>query len=609
MLPTPSSSASSGRQAGSQKIATSIILAALVFISGFVTMALEFAASRLLVPVFGSSINTWGVLIGIILAALTVGYHMGGKIADRRPATMEKLGAVIFSAGLYMLFIPLAIWPAVESLAHPQSSLSLALSTLALVAPPTVLLGIVSPYAVKLAASTLATLGKKTGNLYSIATVGSIVGTFATVFVLVPVLETNSIMFSLGLALVIPASAFALRALPKVLAACLAALVFVSALPVDADDVSFSLPLGQSNLNYLGGNVVSGAIVYEAETPYSQLQVVDSRRLGAAGANASDIDSPYYKVRSLYLNGDLHSRMYTDRPDELAVTYTKYFPLGLVFNPDATSVLFVGGGGFSGPKHFLAAYPGMDVDVVEIDPVVIDVAAEYFAVPENERLAIHNDDGRRFLLSEEKEYDIIVLDAYSKSYVPFHLMTEEYYQLLDDWLSPGGVIVSNQIGSMGQSALNYETSKLWRAAYKTMGEVFPSVQVFSTRPGAGGVQNIMLVAGSEAMAEPEIKAGQSALVPEMGDGLQVDYAASLYDPARIRTDDVPVLTDQFAPTEILVSPLDNQPYSIGEEWDAQALDRSTTGSLAGGVTLAMIAIAGVWAIHFRGIWKASSRKT
>ena len=89
----------------------------------------------------------------------------------------------------------------------------------------------------------------------------------------------------------------------------------------------------------------------------------------------------------------------------------------------------------------------------------------------------------------------------------------------------------------------------------------------------------------------------------MGDGLQVNYVASLYDPAKIRTDDMPVLTDQFAPTETLVSPLDNQPYSIGEEWDAQAPD-STAGSLPGGVSLAMVAVAGVWAIHFRRVWQA-----
>lgn len=287
-----STAGSSDRETGNAKIAISVVLATLVFISGFVTMALEFAASRLLVPVFGSSITTWGMLIGIILAALAAGYHIGGRVADdrKRPATLQKLSSVIFSAGLYILFIPLAIWPAVESYADPSSTTSLAASTLAVVAPASVLLGIVSPYAVKLAASTLATLGKKTGNLYSIATVGSIAGTFATVFALIPLLEIDNIVFSLGLALIIPAAVFGLHTLPKVLAVCLTVLILIASVPIEVGDgVSFSIPVGfgQDSLNYLEGNVVSGTVVYETETPYSQLQVVDSRRPASDGDRKS----------------------------------------------------------------------------------------------------------------------------------------------------------------------------------------------------------------------------------------------------------------------------------------------------------------------------------
>jgi spermidine synthase len=592
--------------AGSQKVAFSAILASLVFISGFATMALEFAASRLLVPIFGGSINTWGVLIGIILAALTVGYHAGGRIADsrRRPASLPRLCSMIFSSGLYIVFVPI-LWQAIEPYADPTSTMSLAVFTLILILPPTVLLGIVSPYAVKLAASTLATLGKKTGNLYSIATVGSIVGTFATVFLLVPLLEIDNILFLLGLTLVIPAAILGLRPLPKFMAACLTALLVLSSVAVSGGN-SFSIPLGfgQSDLNFLDGSIVSGMIVHEAQTPYSQLQVVDSHRSGLAENDSIDIDSPYYRVRSLYLNGDLHSRMYVDRPNELAVTYTQYFPLGFVFNPDAQNVLFVGGGGFSGPKQFIADYSDVSVDVVEIDPVVIDVAMEYFDVPsDNPRLKIYNDDGRRFFLPENRQYDIIVLDAYSKSYVPFHLMTREYYQLLAERLADDGVIVSNHIGSVGELPYNYEASKLWRAAYKTMAEVFPSVHVFPTRPDTDFAQNIILVAGKNgsAMTGAEIQERQSAL-----GYTQVDYADHLHDPARIRTDDVTVFTDQFAPVDTFLSPLDNQPYSIDEGQDTRS-PGSATGSLPSSVGLATLLIAGIWAVYFRGIWKAGAK--
>jgi spermidine synthase len=127
--------------------------------------------------------------------------------------------------------------------------------------------------------------------------------------------------------------------------------------------------------------------------------------------------------------------MNKDNPTELLI-YTKYFPLGFVFNPTAKKVLFVGGGGFSGPKFFLNTHPDVAVDVVEIDPVVIDVAKKYFDVDASDnnkqsRLNIYNEHARSFLSRTNQKYDIIVLDAYSKNYVPFHLMTLEYYQLRD----------------------------------------------------------------------------------------------------------------------------------------------------------------------------------
>jgi spermidine synthase len=560
-------------------------------------MALEFSSSRLLVPIFGSSIETWGVLIGIILAALTSGYHLGGRLADdrRRLASLSRLCSIIFSAGLYILFIPFAMWPAVESSADPVSLPSLVASTLVLVAAPSVLLGIVSPYAVKLATLSLATLGKKTGNLYSVATAGSIAGTFATVFLLIPAMQMTDIILAIGLALVIPASAFMAGKVPKALAALLLVIAIVFAMPAGG---AFSVPLGSGGLNFIDGNVVAGKILYEAQTPYSQLQVVDSQGPNTAGGEAG-----YSSLRSLYLNGDLHSRMYVERPDELAVTYTRYFPLGFVFNPDAERVLFVGGGGFSGPKYFLSAYPDVQVDVVEIDPVVIEVAKEYFAVPEDEpRLSIYNDDGRRFLLSSGTQYDIIVLDAYSKSYVPFHLMTAEYYRLLDERLAPGGVVVSNHIGSVGSALYNYETSKLWRAAYKTMAGEFDSVQVFPTRSNSGISQNLMLVANDEALSEQEIRERQPAYVK---DAIQIDYADRLYD-SEIRTDDVPVFTDEYAPVDTFLSPLDNQPYTLetwGQEPDGGV---PTESSALNGATLGALVIAGMWILHFRGIWKGGS---
>ncbi|MEP0825059.1 MAG: fused MFS/spermidine synthase [Nitrososphaera sp.] len=641
-LPNSNSSPGTGGRddRGDYKVSrrlASWILAGLVFVSGFVAMALEFAASRLLTPIFGSSISTWGVLIGIILASLTAGYHIGGRLADskERPATIQKLCSVMFSSGLYILFIPLVVWPAIqESLTSSPSISMLVASTLLLIALPTVLMGIVSPYAIKLAATTLSTLGKKAGNLYSIATAGSIAGTFVTVFALIPSLEITAITFALGLALIIPAAAF-LRRLPKFLAGSLVVLVFVASIaPIDAGrNFLASLADFDSSLNVAS---LLGTTIHREETPYSHLQVVDSATFSASGAANSHSQS---KTRSLFLNGDLHSQMYIDYPNDLALLYTQFFPLGLVFNPDAKSILFVGGGGFSGPKYFLDAYPSIErVDVVEIDPVVVDVAKQYFGVDDsNPKLNIYNDDGRRFLLADDggvdREYDIIVLDAYSKNYVPFHLMTEEYFQLLNDHLTEDGVIVSNHIGPIGQGITSadwgyaaYEKSKLWRAEYKTMAEVFPSMYVFPTRLNAdGSMQNIMLVASKDGTTydgnsirekQEMMVAGSNSIYNEDSQGttnfLQaIDYAIYLYNSTNIRTDDVPIFTDEYAPAEAFLSPLTNAQFDVTDEGELEETATKNTDAnidsegQAGAIPIATLVIAAIWVFHARRIWKKS----
>ena len=143
------------------------------------------------------------------------------------------------------------------------------------------------------------------------------------------------------------------------------------------------------------------------------------------------VDTIDNSERQMLLDGTVHSNMNKTNQNAL-MYYTEFFPLGLVLNPNAKDILFAGGGGFTGPKYFLNSVPDMNVDVVEIDPVVIEAAKTHFYVPEdNPRLKIFNYDARDFLTkTSDSKYDIIVLDAYSKNYVPFHLMTLQYYELL-----------------------------------------------------------------------------------------------------------------------------------------------------------------------------------
>jgi spermidine synthase len=556
-------------------------LAILVFVAGMASMSLEFAASRILIPVFGSSIYTWGSLIGVILTGLSLGYHIGGKLADKNPSFL-KLCLVIFTAGLYIIFIPF-IAPTITSsfiqiVSDSQYASLFAVFTLLIL--PTFLLGIVSPYAIKLATRRLAELGNVSGNLYSLSTLGSIVGTFLTVFILIPTFEINNIIFGLGVTLMVFSSLFGLARFPKVLT------VFVV--------VVLLLFFPSVNLSSAGNVMVhAGTLVHEKETLYSHLDVID-----------------YGNIRTLYLDGNIHSQMYKDKPEELVNTYTKYFHLGFLFNPNAKDVLFVGGGGFSGPKNFFSMYSDVRIDVVEIDSDVIRAARDYFNLPvdNGSRLMIYNDDARNFLSKTEKKYDLIILDAFSQNYVPFHLMTLEYFQLLDKKLTSDGVIISNNIGSM-----TGDRSDIVRAVYKTISQVFPSLYVFPTEHNPGNLQNIMLA----AMKNSTVEYSKDQLRQLESDNdknnhnsstilADIDYSEHLYE-AELKTNDVPLLTDQFAPVEMLINPVTNEPYNLGNIPSKGSTGLPWIGNMNSIKLVLLTIIAGVWIFYTQKEWKRNQK--
>lgn len=531
-----------------------IVLLVLVFIAGIATMSLEFAASRLLTPVFGSSIYTWGSLIGVVLVGLSMGYHVGGRLADKNP-NFEKFCSILFSSGLYILFIPFISSSVIDftstiMLDMPPSdndgnNINSLVATFILLATPTFLLGMISPYAIKLATKTLDRLGNISGNLYSVATIGSIAGTFVTVFVLIPVFEINHIMYGLGV-LLISSSLVGLRIIPKILVLSIVIVLSYSLVFDDNQIIS---------LDFHNVHFYPGKLIHEAETLYSHLDVVD---------NYNSVNN-----RALFLNGYLHSEMNKDDPNDLVVDYTKFFPLGMVLNSDAKKVLFIGGGGFSGPKYFLQNYPNLSVDVVEIDPAVVEVAKEYFSLDDtNPNLRIFTQDGREFLANHKEKYDLIILDAFSKSYVPFHLMTMEFYNILYNKLNPDGVIISNHIGSPNS---NQDTSNLYRANLKTMLDVFPIVYVFPT-DYSKSIQNIILATiksennGQDSNSPNRLEKEELVQMQENSTLINdVNYADYLLDSSGVKTDDVPLLTDQYAPVESLLNPLSSIPYSIEEQ--------------------------------------------
>jgi len=575
------------------------ILLLLVFVAGLATMALEFSVSRLLIPIFGSTIYTWGSLIGVVLVGLSSGYHLGGKLADKNP-NFEKFCSILFSAGLYVLFIPIISASVIDfttgimntltddNLGSYINNLNSLISTFILIIIPTLLLGMISPYAIKLATKSLDRLGNTSGNLYSVSTIGSIVGTFMTVFLLIPFVQINHILYSLGILLLVT-STIKLKFFVKVIALVLSLIVCV---------VIFFEDMNVLSLDFENLHFHPGRVIYETETLYNHLDVID---------NYNSINN-----RALFLNGYPHSIMDKSDPNTLESRYTKFFPLGLMLKENVSKVLFIGGGGFSGPKYFLQNYPHVIVDVVEIDPKIVEVAKAYFFLEvSNPKLNIYIQDAREFLNKHPGNYDLIVLDAFSKSYVPFHLMTIEFYELLSDKLSEGGVVISNHIGSPNN---NESTSDLFRANFKTFLQVFPKVFVFLT-DYSKSLQNIIIAsvkAGqinedniSDKLEIAYLQKTDSKVIEE------VNYEDYVLESDQISKNDVPILTDQYAPVENLLDPISSKPYSIEEQSNNRSsfFGENVNNSPRVIISLPLLSITIttiVWMFSLRQIWKNTS---
>jgi len=282
--------------------------------------------------------------------------------------------------------------------------------------------------------------------------------------------------------------------------------------------------------------------------------------------------------------------MNIDKPNELVYDYTVFFNLGMQINPNSTQVLFIGGGGFSGPKFFLYKYPSVHIDVAEVDPDVIDTAMKYFSLTPSPRLTVFNEDGRLYLTETSKTYDIIILDAYAKSYVPFHLLTREFMKLVAAHVNRSGIVLSNLIGSIDGS-----TSNLVRAEYRTAGDVMNNSALFETVFSSSSVQNLELafthsskpLAASLAALNPSL--ASTGLAPMGG------YAQHLYQGA-LRVDDVPLLTDGYAPVETLINPLTGSQYVIEQEFGRLTPTTSSSGleSIAG-----LLVVGVAWFAHTR----------
>jgi spermidine synthase len=524
-----------------------------VFVSGAVLLGVEIAASRVLAPFFGNSLFVWGALIGVVLTGLSIGYWAGGALADRLPAT-QLLLSVMGLGALLVLAIPLADDTVLRWVVawDPGPRTNPLLAAVILFGIPSVVFAGVTPIAVRLLSRSVTSVGRTAGRLFAISTAGSIFGTFATAFFLIPAFGTNQLLAVAAAALFVAVVLVALvERLPIAFAggAVGAGLALVAAL-------SFATPSGTRLTGAAAENWspvyrergdagvrvdhsdAGFKLVYSKDTQYHRLAVVE------------DQDSRYLRFDNSFQSG-----MWLGRPFATRFAYSDFFHLGRAYNPGAQDLLMVGLGGGSALKRLWRDFPDMQLKAVEIDPVVVEVAREYFAVPRDPRLEIEVEDGRRYLVRDDRRWDVIGLDAYYSDAIPFHMATREFLELVRERLAPGGIVVANVIGS-----LEGDGSRLFRSFYKTYREVFPTVLVHPVVEGNAAVdrnpellRNIMVVATNGAAPDTQFLLGRwrergpkTAGAPDL-----VKAIGDRYDKP-IPVDDVPVLTDDYAPTDALL---------------------------------------------------------
>ncbi len=388
----------------------SLALGALVFGAGIGALATEISASRLLAPYFGSSTIVWANLIGIVLAALALGYWLGGRLADRRPEP-ALLGFIVLAAAVCVAAIPFVAKPlldlTVEGLdeASAGSVVGSFLGVLLLCAPPVVLLGMVSPFAIRLAVSSVETAGAVAGRLYALSTAGSLLGTFLPALVLIPAIGTQRTFLVIA-ALLAMSSCFLLGARYLVVAAALAALVAVPP-----------------------GAVKAEAGLLHEETSYHQyIQVVerpDGRRV--LQLNEGIAVHSVWQAHSVLTGG----------------VWDAFLAVPPLLGRPLERVAILGNAAGTTARALGVYYPEARVDGVELDPAVSRVGRRYFGMDEIPRLSIHDADARPFLRSTDTRYDLIVVDAYHQPYVPFYLATREFFRLVRDHLAPGGIVALN----------------------------------------------------------------------------------------------------------------------------------------------------------------------
>lgn len=492
----------------------------LVFTTGAVVLVVEVLATRILAPYFGNTIYSVSSILGVILGALSIGYYTGGQLADRRPSSQWFFG-VIFAAG-GSLFIMEAtkelLLPWLASRYSLQAGPAVASALLFFV--PSFLLGILSPFAIKLQSLRLPHkgVGAVSGEIFFFSTAGSILGSFIAGFYLVPSFGVSKIIIGSGALLAaIGLLGFwsRLKDLSGVFA--LAAIAVAASLAFQAESIS----------------ALESGVVERREGVYEQITVLDGYYMGKMAR--------FLRQNSNWSSGQFHDS------DDLAFDYTRYMLLAPLFTDTIRDAYVIGGGAYTVPGAILREFPEARVDVSEIEPWLFEMSKKYFRLADNPRLVNYIEDGRRILARSERSYDLIFGDVYyAPASVPFQFTTREFFELAKDKMSKQGVFVLNFIGYLPED----EPSLLY-SEIKTVRSVFPNSYFFAVdSPKNNRAQNFIFIMakGDRTVDWQDPEVAQYASI-RTGH----DVSVRLMDLSGIDFSKQLVLSDDYAPVEFLTA--------------------------------------------------------
>jgi spermidine synthase len=489
-----------------------------VFFAGMTTLAVEFTISRMLQTVYGTSNIVWANVIGLVLLFLTIGYFLGGRLADRHPQARYFYWIVTlagFASAFSLLLTSVILRGAASAMAaiNVGSVIGSLLAVLVTLAIPVTLLGCISPFAIRLGVRDVNEAGRISGRIYAVSTLGSLLGTYLPVLIVIPLAGSRIAALIFGAALLIVGLIGLWRTNRNQALIGLVLLFILTPVAI---------------LWTRGGIKEIEGQLYEEESAYNYIQVVRRDECNYLLLNEGQAFHSFYcdegRVPRISVWSLMLAAPYFNDPVE-KITIDNMAVVGL-----AAGTI---------PKQFTETYGPIDIDGIEIDPAIVEAGREYFALNEP-NINVIIGDGRYELNRLSGPYSLITLDAYKVPYIPWHLTTAEFFQEISDRLTDNGVLAIN-VGNIP------EDQRLLQAVTATLLTVFPTVHTVDV-PGSF---NSILFATKLATSEENLIQNFNQMPSESEQLLVKSLEKAIENIVPSESSEV-IFTDQRAPVETII---------------------------------------------------------